>query len=160
MYVYSENNDRLRVSDILTNELGRVPTDVEIADYMGVSNNRVKLIRNTFLPTIPLDGSAGIYIDGCEVTNIELIPDNEVNLEEDMFKKEMVIKLEEVMNKYLDDREIFILRNTYGLDAFETEANLGRELGVSSQRVHQIKKRAINKLCRENDFRQLRIYLR
>lgn len=159
LHIYNENNARLKVCDKLTCELGREPTDLEVANDMGITDEKVRIIKNAFLPTISLDASAGV-LEESDVTNLELIPDMDVDLEHDMFMKQMAIELEQVMDKCLDNREIFILRNTYGLDAEDTEAKLSEKLGVSSQRVHQIKKRAIKKLCSSEDFRQLRLYLR
>jgi RNA polymerase primary sigma factor len=60
-------------------------------------------------------------------------------------ENEEVAKL---MEKYLSDRELMILRTRYGLEDGEpkTLAETGKMVGVSRERIRQIEKRALQKL--------------
>ena len=90
----------------------------------------------------------------------ELIVDNKIDLEKEMFDKSFSTELKEIMDMCLDERQIFILRNIYGFDGEMTQAKLGEILGISSQRVDQIKQRTLTKLYTNVLRRDLKEYLR
>jgi RNA polymerase primary sigma factor len=57
-------------------------------------------------------------------------------------------EVSDLMEKYLSDRELMILRTRYGLEDGEpkTLAETGKMVGVSRERIRQIEKRALQKL--------------
>ena len=60
---------------------------------------------------------------------------------------EMQTTIEEVMKNNLSKREIFVLKNVFGFDGKEKSlSKIGEELGVSKQRVQQLKLEALTKL--------------
>lgn len=60
---------------------------------------------------------------------------------------EMQTTIEEVMKNSLSEREIFVLKNVFGFDGKEKSlSKIGEELGVSKQRVQQLKLEALTKL--------------
>ena len=146
-YIYNDNISRMRVMDELMEKLGREPSYIEVAQHMGISISKVKMLIDTFSPLISLDEYD------------ESVVDDSIDLERDMFNKSLFLELMKYMNDYLNDREIFILRNMYGFDDKLTELQVSKILGISSQRVNQLKMRAFQKL-RKSDFRTLREYLR
>ena len=146
-YIYNDNISRMRVMDELMEKLGREPSYIEVAQHMGISISKEKMLIDTFSPLISLDEYD------------ESVVDDSIDLERDMFNKSLFLELMKYMNDYLNDREIFILRNMYGFDDKLTELQVSKILGISSQRVNQLKMRAFQKL-RKSDFRTLREYLR
>ena len=60
---------------------------------------------------------------------------------------EIQTTIEEVMKNNLSKREIFVLKNVFGFDGKEKSlSKIGEELGVSKQRVQQLKLEALTKL--------------
>jgi len=160
MHLFDKNNRILSVIDMLIGKFDRFPTYMEIANYMNISPEKINYIMEAFAPIVSLDDFSGIYVDGVEIPKKDLVVDENVKLEEDMFDKTLSIELEEFMGKCLTEREIFILKNLYGFDRYMSQTQLSKELGISSQRIDQIKKRALKKLYDNKDFRSMKVYLR
>lgn len=159
-HLFEDNNKRLTVINELTDKYGRVPKDIEVADYMGISVEKIKRMVDLFIPVVSLDEPIESSIDGTEITRIELIPDENVNIEEDVFYREMLDELNNYMYNYLNDREIYILRNMYGFDDIKTQNEIASVLDISRQRVDQIKTRALEKLRGGKIIRSMKSYLR
>jgi len=62
----------------------------------------------------------------------------------------------------LNDRERRILRDYFGMETGEgtTLEAIGKELGLTRERVRQLKERAIRKLLQRHDREKLRSYLK
>ena len=150
-YIYNENILRMKVIDELMIKLGREPSNIEVANHMGLSISQIKILNDTFLPLVSLDEY--------DYSSVESIVDDTVDLEKDMFNKSLFLEIMKGIVDNLNDREIFILRNMYGFDDCLTEVQVSKILGISSQRVNQLKIRAFQKL-RKSNFRMLKEYLR
>lgn len=132
----------------LSIELGRTPTDEEIMKEMNVSSYVLKNIK------LNMDNVVSYNTTLSEETDEELlsmIADDEVNLENNYIKNDNVNNLRNLMlNSGLTEREQFVLLNRYGfIDGNEhTLEEVGRELGVTRERVRQIQNKAQRKFKR------------
>lgn len=158
--LYEANNNMLKVIDILTVKLERIPTLDEVANYMGISNGKIKHIIDVFISSVSIDEVTGIYINGVELTRGELIADENVDLEKDMIFNMMISEVNECMNKYLSEREIFVLRNMYGFDDDKSLLELSKIMRISKARVGQIKTRALEKLRNRDRVQEMICYFR
>ena len=129
-----------RTNTQLTQSLGRTPTDAEIAKEM---EEPVETIRELSLDA-PIDrgdrdsASFGERFSGTEAADIE--EDVEAIARRDF--------LETMFDDYLTERERKILYLYYGLDDGEerTLEEIGSLLGVTRERIRQIRNRAFEKL--------------
>lgn len=160
MYLHELNSKRLCARRELCNVLGREPLDDEIAFYMGISLEKYKRIIDLFSNHLSLDESSGVYLDGVEVTRIELVADDTVDLEGDMYLKSLAMDLDKYMNEILNEREIFILKSLYGICGEFKIVELAGMMGITPQRVSQIKQNAFDKLLKKKEFRGMISYLR
>lgn len=160
IYLYSLYSEKMNAIEVLSYKLGRSPTDLEIAEFMGISLKKLRILSDAFLPILSLDESLDTSIDGLSITRIECIPDETIDLERDLELYDMSSELHSYMCDVLDDRERFILRNRYGFDDMNRVEDIARELKISSQRVYQLSDRAIGKLIKAKGFRNMRMYLR
>ena len=129
----------------LTQELGREPSDAEIADYLHIPKARVEeLIRLSWDP-ISLDTP----VAGENPTRLaDLIRDD---ASEKPFESAFAVALQDTLAMVLDklnEREMRIIKLRFGLDGegpFTLEET-GKILGITRERVRQIQERALVKL--------------
>ena len=152
----NQNSNLVRLSrteTALTQVLGRTPTDQEIADEMSEPVETIRALRRVAASELSLDApldrgdrdssSFGERFAGAEADEIE----EEV---ESQARREF---LERMFEKYLTERERKILYLYYGLDEGEerTLEEIGMLLGVTRERIRQIRNRAFEKLRESPD---------
>ncbi|MFO7587572.1 MAG: RNA polymerase sigma factor RpoD/SigA [Gemmatimonadota bacterium] len=137
-----------RTETALTQKLGRTPTDREIAEEMKEPVDTVRALRRVASAELSLDApldksdrdsaSFGERFSGADETDIE--QDVEAQARREF--------LERMFEKYLTERERKILVLYYGLDDGEemTLEQIGELLGVTRERIRQIRNRAFDKL--------------
>lgn len=135
----------------MTQELGRVPTLEEVAKDMKISRKRaeraLRCVRPDMSLETPLDPSG-------EQTLINLLESDEANPDEWVENQDQANLVTQSLGDSLDDREAQVIRAYFGLDGQErsTLGEIGNTLGVTRERVRQIRNRALYKLKRY--FRQ------
>ena len=142
-----------RTDTALTQLLGRSPTDQEIADEMGEPVETVRALRRVAASELSLDApidrgdrdsaSFGERFAGAEAEDIEETVESQAQRE----------FLDRMFEKYLTERERMILYLYYGLDDGEerTLEEIGSLLGVTRERIRQIRNRAFEKLRESPD---------
>ena len=140
-------NKMTRVQRQLVQELGRDPTAEEISEKMegSLSPERIREIQRIALEPVSLETPIGEEDDSHLGDFIE---DKEAQSPEEFTTKSLLKdELYEIM-KDLTDREERVLRLRYGLDDNRprTLEEVGREFGVTRERIRQIEAKAIRKL--------------
>jgi RNA polymerase primary sigma factor len=134
-----------RATTKLQDELGRAPTQEEVARNLGLPKKKLTIIKkairiyNSVPQTDQTDGGWSIeemLMDGRAKT-----PDNEMVETDDL--KQVLSLLEK-----MDPREASVLRMRFGLDDEEpkTLKEIGERLGLTRERVRQIESEALSKL--------------
>lgn len=134
-----------RVSGPMTQELGRAPTEEEIAERLGVEVDKVKVALDMSQATTSLDVPVG---DDDDATIGDLQADNNaVN----PYYNLVVEANKDIINSVFDtlgEREANILRMRFGIDYdhAHTLEEIGQVLGVTRERVRQLETRALRKM--------------
>lgn len=99
---------------------------------------------------VSLFESIGQDKDGSDITLIDVIPSNEMPLDEQLEKKDNLTSLLKFL-KVLNERELEILTLRYGLNNSEefTQREVARHYNISRSYVSRIEKRALTKLLQE-----------
>ncbi|MGH7481657.1 MAG: sigma-70 family RNA polymerase sigma factor [Longimicrobiales bacterium] len=152
----NQNSNLVKLSRMethLTQELGRSPTDQEIAQAMGEPLETIRALRRVAASELSLDApidrgdrdsaSFGERFSGVETDDVE-------DHVEWQARREF---LDRMFEKYLTERERKILYLYYGLDDGEerTLEEIGSLLGVTRERIRQIRNRAFEKLRESPD---------
>jgi RNA polymerase primary sigma factor len=131
----------------LKEELGREPTEEEIAKRLNTSVKKVKnalsIVRLPISLDMPLGEGGEEDFTLLDVLSKKGTEDIEKELIEETIHKEL-----ESMLDVLDEREKEIIKMRYGLDGKEpkTLEEVGEKLGISRERVRQLEQRALKKL--------------
>ncbi|MCG8451568.1 MAG: sigma-70 family RNA polymerase sigma factor [Spirochaetales bacterium] len=146
------------VSKQLTQDLGREPTEKELAEYMNLTEAKIKDIKLLSQETASLDTT----VDDDNVTRLsELIKDeNSPEPVETVFNASLQDTLEQVLDG-LSEREKRIIQLRYGLagEGPLTLEETGKMLGITRERVRQIQEKAIAKLKTFPVIKELKDYV-
>ena len=146
------------VAKHLTQELGRDPSNVELAEYMNLSEDKIKEIIKISQDTASLDGT----VDEDSVTRLsDLIRDESI---QEPFENVFTLTLQDTLGsvlQQLSEREMRILQLRFGLggEGPLTLEETGKMLGITRERVRQIQEKAITKLRGLKMIRELREYV-
>lgn len=152
-----------QVSRRLTQDLGREPLAEEVAFEMGIQVDKVYHIQKISQDTISLETPIGGGGNGDEESTIgEFIEDKKI-LSPDQSAARRILKeqLSEIIND-LTIREQKILMMRYGLEEYEgrtyTLEEVGKEFGVTRERIRQIEAKAVDKIRQHKKAHRLREY--
>ncbi len=151
-------NKQIRVSRRLLQELGREPTPEEIAEEMGVSEEKVREIQKIAQDPVSLETPIGEEEDSHLSDFIEdegsAAPTEAVSFT--MLKEQLLGVLDT-----LTPREEKVLRLRYGLDDGRprTLEEVGKEFNVTRERIRQIEAKALRKLRHPSRSKRLKDFL-
>jgi RNA polymerase primary sigma factor len=136
-----------RIQRQLIQELGREPTAEEISDVMNgeLSAKRIREIQRIAMEPVSLETPIGEEDDSHLGDFIE---DKESESPVDFTTRQLLKEELYAILKDLSDREERVIRLRYGLDDNRprTLEEVGREFGVTRERIRQIEAKAIKKL--------------
>jgi RNA polymerase primary sigma factor len=134
-----------RLAMRLQEELGREPTDEELADELDVTAVRVRQMRLAAIRPASLDAPIG---DDESNNFSDVVEDENAASPYENLKDKTVTGMLQDMVRHLDPREATILRYRFGLDggAEKTLEEVGEKFGVTRERVRQIQNLALRKL--------------
>lgn len=143
-----------RVSKQLMQELGRDPTNAEIAERMGLSENRVIEIQKIAQDPVSLESPVGEEDESriSDFVEDESIKSPTDNAAQDILKTQLLQVIET-----LTPREQKVIRLRYGLDDSHprTLEEVGKEFNVTRERIRQIEAKALRKLRHPNRSKKL-----
>ena len=128
----------------LCQELGRDPSVKELATARGISQEEVELTLLLTQSYVSLDAPASTTDDG---RLMDYLPSNDIGADRRVFDQVLDATINEALSS-LKIREAKVLRLYYGLDDQDpmTLQQIGAQLGVTRERVRQIKEKALVRL--------------
>lgn len=147
-----------KTTKILSQKLGRTPTELEIATAMEIGVDKLRSISRSARPLVSLDKPIGKEEDS---TIGDLIEARDGSTEKKLHQSCLVEDLSMAIENALSPREAKILLLRYGFsDGKEkTLSEVSQVFNLSRERIRQIEAKALDKL-RKREFTQvLREYL-
>ena len=145
-------------ANALLQELGREPTHEEIALEMDITEEEVAKTISISQTHLSLDAP---MTPGEDNRLLDYLPDTlNATPDEQTFEKALTEAIEESLSS-LKEREAKILRLYFGLDSEEpmTLEQIGALLGITRERVRQIKEKALSRLRHDSRARALESFL-
>jgi RNA polymerase primary sigma factor len=151
-------NKLVRTQRQLIQELKREPHPEEVAERMGISVEKVQIIQKVAQEPISLESPVGEEEDS-SLGDFIADPDTLTPMEytsKEMLKRELDSVLET-----LTDREEKVLRMRFGLldGRSRTLEEVGREFGVTRERIRQIEAKALRKLRHPSRSKKLKDFM-
>jgi RNA polymerase primary sigma factor len=147
-----------RRSSALEQELGRQPTAAEVAEGMDIEVEEVEKTLSISQNHVSLDAPLA---PGEESRLLDYLPDTQnPGPDAETFEHALTQSIEEVLTT-LKEREAKILRLYFGLDSPEpmTLEEIGARLGITRERVRQIKEKALSRLRHVSRSKSLESFL-
>ncbi|MFM7687555.1 MAG: RNA polymerase sigma factor RpoD [Actinomycetota bacterium] len=154
-----ENMNRvLRTQRQMHQELQRDPSLEELSERCGMTPERVRDILRISLDPLSLDSPVGEEDD----SNLgDFISDENADAPVDTAIREMLLAAVDEALDELNEREQEIVRKRFGLDGGQarTLEDVGREMGVTRERVRQIEAKTLAKLRHPLRSQRLKAFL-
>ncbi len=147
-----------RVQRQMIQELEREPTVEELADKVDMTPSRVREIMRISQDPLSLDSPVGEEDD----SNLaDFIEDQQAEAPAEMAARKMLGDAVVEALDQLNDREKAVVRLRFGLDDGQarTLEEVGREFGVTRERIRQIESKTLAKLRHPHRSQKLRDYL-
>jgi RNA polymerase primary sigma factor len=136
-----------RIAASLTEALGREPTDDELAEETGLPRQKVAMLKQSAMSQASLDAPVNV---GEATTNSEIIADEAASNPLDLLADKNLLDQLDGLLATLDERERRIIDERFGLNGLQPMLleDVGREFGVSRERIRQIQNSALAKMRR------------
>ncbi len=144
----------------LVQELGREPTVEEIAAEMGIEVSKVLHLQKISQETVSIDTAVGDEGDEEDSRLGDFIVDEQTTMPADSAGRQLLHEYVGEVLKDLDPREQKILRMRFGLEdgVTHTLEEVGKEFGVTRERIRQIEAKALERVKEHRDIQKLRDY--
>jgi RNA polymerase primary sigma factor len=136
-----------RVSLQMSDELGREPTDDELGEELGIASEKVGRLKSAGVRPASLDAPIA---DNDSTEFAEVSGDDEAQTPFELLRDKNLRGEVEGLIAVLDSREKKIISQRFGLDGGKpkTLEDVGREFGVTRERIRQLQNIALTKLRR------------
>src|SRR3981081_3603136 len=131
----------------MSEELGREPTDEELAEEIGISSGKVSQLKTVSIRPASLDAP---MIEDYSTEFGEIVGDEDAQTPFELLRdKNLRDEVSELL-EVLDDRDRKIIFQRFGLDGGKpkTLEEVGKKFGVTRERIRQLQNIALAKLRR------------
>ena len=127
----------IKLKEEMTSKDGKIPTDKEVADLLGVTEYEIANALNSLKE--PVSMYEPIYNDGGDTIYLC----DQLSLPKEEYGQDIKLALEKAMEK-LKVRELQILRDRFLIG--KTQMEIANELGISQAQISRIEKSAITNI--------------
>ena len=143
----------------LSQDLGRDPMPEEVALEMGVDVDKIYQIEKIDQDTVSLESPVGDEDDGKSVLGDFIKDDKILSPDQEVSRRILGDQMKEILDE-LSPKERKILEMRHGLEngVYHTLEEVGKEFGVTRERIRQIEAKALEKIRTHDKAKRLRSY--
>lgn len=143
----------------LSQDLGRDPMPEEIALEMGVDVDKIYQIEKIDQDTVSLESPVGDEEEGKSVLGDFIKDDKILAPDQEVGRRILADQLKEILDE-LSPKERKILEMRHGLEngVYHTLEEVGKEFGVTRERIRQIEAKALDRIRTHEKAKRLRSY--
>jgi len=148
VHINKEYNAMLRATDYLRIELGREPTDAEIADRLGKPTQRIKILQEI---NLHMESADEVLHDEGDFTLYDVTEDRDAELPDDRLNRSTTNHLLESWMACLREKEREVVQLRVGIgtnEAPRTFESIGQQMNLTRERIRQIQVASLQKLRR------------
>ncbi|MGM0628969.1 MAG: sigma-70 family RNA polymerase sigma factor [Patescibacteria group bacterium] len=143
----------------LSQDLGRDPLSEEIATEMNVDIDKIHQIEKIDQNTVSLESPVGDDDDGKSTLGNFIADDKIISPEKLTSRRIISDQIKEILDDLPEkDRKILEMRHGLKDSITHTLEEVGREFGVTRERIRQIEAKAHEKIRQHNDVERLKSY--
>lgn len=158
VHMVEHMNRLIRTRREMHQELEREPTVEELATRLQIDEDRVRDLLRISQDPLSLDSPVGEEDDSLLG---DFIQDSSADGPDDAATRRMLSEAVETVLEELNDREQEIVRMRFGLDGARSRTleEVGKEFGVTRERIRQIEAKTLSKLRQPRHSERLREFL-
>lgn len=133
-----------KIQDKFEQEENRPASTGEIAEALDCEESKVKETLRSVIKGVSLDAPLSDEDGG---TLVDITANDDIETDNNAEQESLSKDLEEIMNSSLKERDIFVLKHFFGIGCAEcSQEEIGEMLGLTRERVRQIRERALGKI--------------
>ena len=135
----------------------RQPSTEELSDITNIDADKIETTMNADMRHMSIDAP---FSDDDSNSLEDILPSQDKTLSNEVEKESMDVDFKDVFNHVLKPREVTILCKSFGMGCQEEGAEeIGAQMGLTRERVRQIKEKSIDKIRRNGYKHVLAKYL-
>ena len=147
-----------RAETQMAQEMGRQPTEEELAAFCGLTPKRVRAAIQVKQDVISLQGGRAEEDADQSIELADLLASDDLSPQDLVIYEQMRDLLDESLCVDLSPREEKIIRIRFGLEDNQTHTleEIGKEFGLTRERVRQLESSALEKLSQSRNIHDIR----
>ena len=149
-----------RASDQFTQQNGRIPSTHELAQLTGIDENTIESARDANSHTTSIDAPLGNDEGDNSMAEMLTSDDSSSNSDSQLDRESMNQFINDLLKEVLNEREQSIIRESFGIGVMEKSLEeIADEMGMTRERIRQVKEKAIRKIKYSPAAKILKEYL-
>ena len=149
-----------RASDQFIQQNGRIPSTHELAQLTGIDENTIESARDANSHTTSIDAPLGNDEGDNSMAEMLTSDDSSSNSDSQLDRESMNQFINDLLKEVLNEREQSIIRESFGIGVMEKSLEeIADEMGMTRERIRQVKEKAIRKIKYSTAAKILKEYL-
>lgn len=149
-----------RATDQFVQLNGRIPSTQELSQITGIDENTIESARDANSHTTSIDAPLGNEEGDNSMADILTSDDTSTNSDSQLDRESMNQFINDLLKEVLNEREQTIIRESFGIGVMEKSLEeIADEMGMTRERIRQVKEKAIRKIKYSSAAKILKQYL-
>ena len=149
-----------RASDQFIQQNGRIPSTHELAQLTGIDENTIESACDANSHTTSIDAPLGNDEGDNSMAEMLTSDDSSSNSDSQLDRESMNQFINDLLKEVLNEREQSIIRESFGIGVMEKSLEeIADEMGMTRERIRQVKEKAIRKIKYSPAAKILKEYL-